>query len=172
MKSRKKDLLTAERLREIMDYDPETGVFTWRKGVKFHKAGTRVGWMEFWGYWVVGIDRHQYRLCRLAWLYMTGKWPKDEIDHINTVRSDDCFANLREATRSMNAQNLRKPHKDNEHGLAGIMRYKKNWSTKIRWTAQIMVNGERHHLGVFGTPEDAHLAYLEAKRELHEGCTI
>jgi len=168
----KEELLTAERLREILDYDPETGIFIWREGVKRHTAGTRAGYPGFWGYWRVGIGGKAYRLCRLAWLYMTGEWPKEEIDHINAKRNDDRFVNLREASRAMNAQNLRKPHRDNTHGLTGVMRFKKNWSTIEKWTSQIMAKGKRYHLGVFDTPEEAHQAYLKAKRELHEGCTI
>lgn len=170
--SEKEKLLTAERLRGLLNYDPETGIFTHKHANGRHSAGQATGFPEAHGYFRVSVDGREYRRCRLAWLYMTGSWPKEEIDHINANRADDRFINLREASRSMNAQNLRNPHKDNTHGLAGVMRFKKNSSKKVRWTSQIMVKGKRYHLGVFDTPEAAHQAYLKAKRELHEGCTI
>lgn len=160
------ELLTSERLKEIINYNPDTGIFRWKKTNKSQRAGVLAGWIDVHGYRSIGIYGKTYRGCRLAWLFMTGEWPQEEIDHINGKRNDDRFINLRQVSRTTNSQNLRKPHKDNSHGLLGVMRLHK------RWTAQIMVSGKRIHLGTFATPEEAHQIYIEAKRKLHEGCTI
>lgn len=91
-----------------------------------------------------------------------------EIDHINGDESDNRICNLRLATKSENQQNKRRPRKDNKAGLLGVC-----WFERAKkWRAQITVNGECKYLGLYVTPEEAHAAYLTAKRELHQGCTI
>jgi hypothetical protein len=166
-------LLTLEMLQEILDYDPVSGIFIRKRNTPRWLSGQQAGSVsKIHGYRIIGINGKYYRACRLAWFYMTGEWPEKEIDHINAERADDRFVNLRGADRSMNAENLRHPHKDNSHGLIGVMHFKKNWTKKVKWTAQIMAKGTRHHLGVFDSPEAAHEAYLEAKHKFHKGCTI
>src|ERR1700719_1662744 len=97
-----------DRLRELLSYDPETGVFRWlvrkRQNVK---AGDVAGSFDGCGYCKISIDRRAYKAHRLAWLYMTGEWPPAEIDHINMNRADNRFANLRLATRHQNMANQR-----------------------------------------------------------------
>ena len=160
------DLATLKRL---LKYDPATGVFTWLvwrpNGVK---AGDVAGFIESNGYRVISLYRKFYKAHRLAWFYMTGEWPKNELDHVNGVRTDNRLANLRAADRSLNKQNMRKARRDNRTGLLGV--YEQNG----RFRAGIKVRGEkrRRHLGTFATAQDAHVAYLAAKRALHEGCTI
>jgi hypothetical protein len=98
-------MLTAERLRELLDYDPETGRFIWRKDhptAKHIKAGSVAGTKNGRGYWVIGVAGAKYVAHRLAWLYVTGEWPAHLVDHENGDRLDNRFANLREATDSQN----------------------------------------------------------------------
>ena len=107
--------MTQEELHQLLDYNPETGEFFWKscpaKKIKFgQKAGSIC---KIHGYVLIGIKKKQYRAHRLAWLYVHGKWPYPEIDHINRVKTDNRIANLREADRSMNNLNrgtlVRKP---------------------------------------------------------------
>jgi len=156
--------LTAERVREIIDYNPETGIFIRRinsaKGKT--RAGDVAGHIESNGYlalWVLGT---KYLAHRIAWLYMTGAWPVDQIDHINRDRSDNRFENLREVNNAENQQN-RSIRRDCASGFMGV---RKN---KSRWMAEIRADKVRFHLGTYDTPEEASAAYLEAKKRLHRG---
>lgn len=99
--------LTAESLRELLHYDPQTGIFTWRVTRGNLKACSRAGSMKEDGYIRVCIGERRYHAHRLAWLYVTGDWPVEEIDHINRNKADNRFTNLRPATRSTNEQNRR-----------------------------------------------------------------
>ena len=154
--------LTASRLREVLSYDPDTGVFTWRmtrrgRAVAGKKAGSKNGR----GYIIVRVDRLLHRANRLAWLYMTGSWPPGDIDHINGDRADDRWGNLRPATRSQNNANGRRP-RDNTSGFKGV-----SWHRGCnKWQAGIGVGGRRRHLGLFDTPEAAHNSYLTAAAKL------
>lgn len=114
----------------------------------------------------ITLKGKDYLSHRLAWFYMTGAWPEQEIDHINGVRDDNRFANLREADRQINCQNVRKPYKNNRTGLLGVK------PSLGKFVARIYVDGKERHLGTFKTPGLAHAAYVAAKRELHKGGTI
>jgi hypothetical protein len=118
------------------------------------------------GYLLISIDRVMYKAHRLAWLCVHGVWPRSNLDHKNGKRSDNRIDNLREATRAMNSQNMRLPHADNQSGLLGVVR------NHTRFSARIMVCGKPLYLGTFATPRQAHAAYVQAKRKLHQGCTI
>ena len=162
--------LTAQRLRELFDYDPMVGSFVRRIAVGRHgrhRAGTIAG-VETRGYISICVDRTRFFAHRLAWLYMTGEWPANMLDHINCNRSDNRFHNLRLADPAVNSQNQRSPRSDNTSGFLGVTFDK---GTK-RWRAKLKANGRYHHLGGFDTPEEAHAAYIEAKRRLHIGCTL
>ena len=162
-------ILTAERLRELLHYDPETGVFTWQKKRNCRvKLGGVAGSIYNNGYRVIGVDR-KYRLAhRLAWLYVHGEMPAGEIDHINGDRTDNRIANLRDVSKSVNNQNKKHAMSNNTSGLLGAC-----WdSYNHQWKAQIGLNGKQYKIGVFDSAESAHAAYLAAKRKLHEGCTI
>lgn len=161
------DGITAEQLRAAVNYDPETGIFTWRQrdnmSVQWNgrHAGHRTGWCDHNGYTIVNINYRHWRAHRLAWLYMAGEWPAHQIDHINGDRGDNRFANLRVATGSQNSGNTRK-HRDNRSGYKGVY-----WNAKNnRWLAQIMVARKVHHLGYYLTAEGAHAAYREASLRL------
>jgi hypothetical protein len=160
---------TAERLRELLHYDPETGLFTREKSSQGAKAGV-AGVVRKDGYCLVCVLGRQYLLHRLAWFYVTGKWPTDLIDHIDGNPSNNRFSNLREATKITNAQNIKGPPQHNTSGLIGATQIKATG----RWRAEIRVDGgeKSWHLGIFPNAEQAHAAYIEAKRKLHEGCTL
>lgn len=159
--------LTAEKLRTLLHYEPTTGAFTRLKGRGGNAAGSPVGAIGGYGYLRIGVDRKDYDAHRLAWLYMTGKFPEKMIDHINGNRADSRWCNLREADRSLNNQNLRHCKKSNlSSGLLGVSR------NRNKWKAEIYCAKKKYHIGVFDTPQLAHEAYLAKKRQLHVGCTI
>jgi hypothetical protein len=155
-------LITADKLKELLHYDPDTGDFTWKVVRKNGRAGL-AGTTTNGGYRQIVINCKFYRAHRLAWLYVYGKWPENEIDHINGVRNDNRIANLREATRSENQQNQRRAHVSKKSGLFGATycTFTKRWQVNIRF------NGKQKHIGRFDTPELAHAAYLAAKKKFH-----
>lgn len=156
-------MITVERLREVLAYNPATGIFT-RTIATAHriKVGGNAGSQDKNGYLRIGIDSRSYYAHRLAWLYMTGVWPKSEIDHINGNPSDNRMKNLREATRYENNRNTKRRW-HNAAGFKGI-----HWNhNSQRWCAQIKENGKTKYLGLFATPEEAHAAYMAAARRLH-----
>lgn len=153
--------LTAEHLRSVLKYDPETGVFTRVRSTMTSLVGKPAGWPQGNGYWCVGVGSFQYLRSRLAWLYVNGKWPS-EIDHINGDPSDDRIANLRECSRRENICNRRKP-KHNQSGFKGVCRV----GDSKNWRAHIRVDGRQIHLGTFPDPESAHAAYRAAAEEFH-----
>lgn len=150
-------MLELEYLYKILHYDPETGIFTWLVGRKGHNVGNIAGTVIKNGYILIMIDGIKYYAHRLAWFYVTKKWPKDQIDHINTVRNDNRWFNLREANGSQNHGNMRLS-KANTSGIKGVHWYKR----KFKWHVQIMINGTKHHIGYFDNIEDAAKAYEEA----------
>jgi hypothetical protein len=156
-------MLTAERLRELLHYDPETGVFTWRarrSNFSRYGIGDVAGCVNPVGYRRIGWGKTYYPAHRLAWLYMTGEWPSGAIDHINCVKDDNRLANLRVATTAQNRANARKSS-NNTSGFKGVV-----WHRKMcRWMAGIKVNGRSLHLGYFDCPAEAHTAYVKAAKE-------
>ena len=154
--------LSLERLHELLHYNPRTGLFV-RKVRAGNSApvGTIAGGFNRKGYRIIRVDGRRYLASRLAWFYVHGRWPKDEIDHRNGVRDDNRLANLREASHSENQQNRRKAHKSNATGFLGVS------PNEGKFRAQIKINGNRLHLGNFATPQEAHAAYVKAKRKLH-----
>lgn len=160
--------LTAERLKELFSYDKNSGAFTRRVSVSSAKSGSVAGASKD-GYLVFNVDGKLYRAHRLAWLYVFGRWPKKHLDHINGIRNDNRIANLREADNSLNMQNLKGPRSDNKVKLLGVCWSKSN----KKWIAQIKApNKPNQYLGGFDDPHEAHAAYLDAKRRIHEGCAI
>lgn len=141
-------MLTYESLLSRFHYDPEVGVFTRKSTGKSYLPGKS-------RYISIEIDGRMYAVHRLAWLYMTGRWPIADIDHINLNRHDNRFCNLREATRSQNLAN-RKALAANTTGFKGVSKCGR------KYTACISVNGRNRGLGVFETAEEAHEAYRSA----------
>ena len=143
--------LTAEYLRSVLHYSPETGIFTWkvRTSTKV-KVGDVAGCPEGGGYLQIRVCSRLYRAHRLAWLHTYGAWPTDQIDHINRNRSDNRISNLREVTSKQNNQNAGK-RSDNKSGHPGVRWYKQS----SKWQARIKHNQKDIYLGYFTTIEEA-----------------
>lgn len=154
--------LTAARLREVLNYDPNTGGFTWRVATSSRACvGYRAGCIQKGvGYRLISVDGHLFNASRLAWLYVTNEWPQARVDHINLDKGDNRWCNLRAATTAQNGMNSCRPS-SNTSGFKGV-----SWSTHAgMWRAQIRVDGRLAHLGYFDTPERAFVAYALAAQE-------
>lgn len=160
--------LTAEKLRSVLSYEPNTGIFTWSAQVSRNvKPGTQIDPMRNHGHYVQAqIDGTLYYTHRLAWLYTHGAWPLGMIDHIDGNKTNNSIANLRDVNTSKNGQNQRKAMSHNKCGVLGV------GVVGSRFRALINDSGKQLYLGTFDTPEEAHETYLTAKRKLHSGCTI
>lgn len=145
-------------LNALLDYNSETGVLQWKNG---REAGTLLSN----GYRQVGVRGKCYKSHRVAWLLSTGEWPAEDIDHINGNRADNRIVNLRSVSRAINLQNRRKARKGSRSGLIGVSYHKQTG----RYNAQIWAGGRNRSLGLFDTAEEAHVAYIDAKRQLHAG---
>ena len=155
--------IDSTKLRELLDYNPDTGVFTWKvKPCKNKNAGIEAGSIGT-GYRTIKVLKKLYQAHRLAWLYVYGEFPSKLIDHINGNPLDNRMVNLREATNYENSQNIYKPQSNNTSGFLGVTYMQK----KKKWRAKIAVEGKRLSLGYYKSPEDAHKAYIEAKRKYH-----
>ena len=147
--------LTQARLKELLHYDPETGRFTWLVAPKFGsvKAGDPAGGTNSQGYLAIRLSGRLYVAHRLAYLYMTGAFPKDFVDHIDRDRTNNRWVNLRPATRSQNQAN-RGLQTNNVSGVRGV-----SWHTaRQKWRATGQVLGVAHHIGLFDCLEDAQSA--------------
>lgn len=160
--------LTAERLRAFVSYDPLTGEFTrlvntapmGRMGQAAGSLAKPHNRIE------LRVDGKLYKAHRLAWLYMTGEWPRHDIDHVDGDSTNNRWANLRDVDARTNGQNRRRPQKNNKLGLLGVCQ------VGDQFLAQIRDADANRNLGLFESAEQAHQAYLAAKRALHDGCTI
>lgn len=165
--------LTQDLLKQLLSYDPETGVFI-RIAAPSPRAlrfvGTVAGRVQPRGYREIYIEGRLYLAQRLAVLYMTGVMPLGEVDHINHDVSDNRWANLRDVTASVNQQNQVRAKRTNQTGLLGVSGYASGGY--VRWRARLSVDGRERSLGYYRTPEEAHAAYVSAKRVMHPGCTI
>ena len=161
--------LTSARLRERLHYDPDTGIFTWIQPSKYRgtdHVGGVAGFCSKGGYLSVMLDGKSYLAHRLAWFYEFDAWPGGDIDHKNGLTIDNRIANLRDVSTSTNCENRRGPTKFNKSGFLGVS------PQNDKWKAGLRVKGVYHYLGLFDDPAVAHDIYLQAKRKLHEGCTI
>lgn len=161
------EVTNADEVRSLLDYRPDTGDLVWRVSRRGGRAkpGDVAGYLAADGYLVVSIRQRGYQAHRLVWLHVHGKWPERHIDHINGNRRDNRIGNLRDVSVQVNAQNRRKAASNNRSsGMLGV--YK---ATPNRWGAKIGHVNERIYLGMYPTPEQAHEAYLSAKRAMHEG---
>ena len=152
--------ITAEKLRELLHYDPATGIFTRRVSVASNaRAGDVAGSPNGDGYLYICIYSRLHRAHRLAWLYVYGTWPEDQLDHINRNRSDNRISNLREVSHKQNHQNRSKPS-SNTSGHPGVHWLKQN----SRWQARITHNCKVTSLGCFATIEEAISARKAAEK--------
>ena len=155
-------LIDADTLKHILHYDPTSGVFTWKVNSGRSKPGKVAGYLNK-GYVVIGYKGKSCLAHRLAFLYMTGKYPILEVDHIDGCPSNNKWTNLREVSSKQNKENRYKANKNSKHGFLGVTKNHKNYM------AHIYHNNKSIYLGTFGSPEEAHNKYLEAKRQLHLG---
>ena len=152
--------LTAGKLRELLHYEPETGIFTWKVGSANQvKAGNIAGSPTGLGYLRIVLQRRGYQAHRLAWLYVYGNWPEGQLDHINRNRSDNRISNLREVSNKQNQQNRSKPS-NNSSGHPGVFWHKQH----ARWQAYITHNQKKAHLGCFTDIEEAVAARKAAEK--------
>lgn len=151
-------MTTQQRLKELLTYNPNTGDFIRNKVCSPRQQKGDVAGTIKKGYVSIKIDYKDYKAHRLAWLYMTGEWPEYEIDHIDEVKSNNRWSNLREATRSQNA--AARTSSSNSAGLRGVEQISSG-----KWRASLFVNRTRIYIGTFLTKEDAHKAYIEEKEK-------
>lgn len=150
-------MITAELLRDLLEYDPETGVFRWRRNMRGPvRAGDIAGRLKPNGYLTLKVAQRDYLVHRLAFLYMTGEWPPDEVDHIDLARDNNRWANLRPATTTQNRGNQRMQLR-NRAGLKGVSLHKKTGLYRARISTRT--------IGYYATPEEAHAVYARAAKE-------
>lgn len=166
-------MLTQEKLKEILNYDPETGLFKWKErtwlegkqktfNVRF--SGKIAGSLSNSGYLQIGINNKDYLCHRLAWFYIHGYWPKDYIDHIDRNKTNNKISNLRLATNSENSQNIVKCHPNNKYSKLLGAHYDKR---RNLYYSVIVINKKRNWIGWFKTAIEAHNAYVIEKRKIH-----
>lgn len=156
-------ILTTERLKYLMRYDPHTGLFIRLiANSSRSRIGEIAGSIKSDGRIIIRVDYKMYKAHRLAWFYMTGAWPADQIDHIDGDPLNNRWGNLRLATNSENHCNKLSPL--NTSGYKGV-RFEGRWNL---WRAEIKRFGKVHWLGYFGSAEAAFAAYCAAA-EIHHG---
>ena len=162
-------MITQERLKELFDYDPETGNLIWKVNLRgrFAKIGKIAGGPHCNGYRNLCVDQYRVLVHRMVWLYHHGFIPPNEIDHINGIKADNRIENLRLATRTENLQNTKKARSKHTN-LIGVGYCKRD----NVFVSSIRADGKRIHLGTFKTAEEAHTAYVVKKKELHSFQTI
>jgi len=152
-------MLTYEKLREILDYDPKKGELTWKvKPNRKIVIGSIAGTMSH-NRIQIRINGKIYAAHRLAWLHYYGAWPKGIIDHKNGDWADNRIENLRDCDYVINNQNRRQARKDSSTGVLGVTTFREKYRARI----------DHKHLGLFDTKEAASKAYIQAKRRLHDG---
>lgn len=159
--------IALDYIRQVLAYFPDTGKFVWKKRkTRQDLINCVAGSIGSHGYVSISVFNKKRLAHRLAWFYVTGSWPKEHIDHIDGNKINNVFSNLREATRFENLQNMRCATKRNKIKLLGVSAH------QGKWVMQIMTNGKRFRVSGFNTPEEAHAAYVTAKRQQHITCAI
>lgn len=162
-------LASIAALRAALSYDPATGVLTWVKPLSNRvRSGDAAGTLNKLGYYRLGFESRDYQAHRVAWALHYGTWPSGVVDHMDGDTANNRIANLRDVPMTLNMQNRRAATKGSRSGLLGAHFH----PASGLWGARIKTGGKTTSLGYHKTPEEAHAAYLEAKRRLHEGCTI
>ena len=159
--------MTPEYWKSIFHYDDFTGKLHWVKASKTTKAGDSVKTINKKGYVQFGHKGKCYLAHRIIWAIVYGEYPKHYIDHIDGNPSNNKLDNLRDATSAINQQNFRKASKRSKTGLLGVSSARPG-----KYFASIRANGKYYYLGWYSDPQEAHEAYLKAKRVLHEGNTL
>lgn len=162
-------LTTAERVQDLLFYNSITGEFTWRQGRAGTAApGAQAGLRKKRGHLEIKVDGVRFMAHRLAWLWMTGEWPEDEIDHIDRNPGNNAWNNLRKATPAQNKLN-RPCDPRSAIGLKGVTQARGREGKPVpgKFKAQIARNGTMEYLGTYKTPEEAHAVWKIAYLELH-----
>ena len=154
-------MLTQDRVKELLNYNPDTGVFTWRFGRPKAKAGAIAGSENWKGYWLICVDGNRHRAHRLAWLYVHGEMPEHTIDHINQDKKDNRIANLRAVTNAENHRNMG-IQSNNKTGYRGVSYAKE----RGKFTARIKDGEVYRNLGYFNCAASAAIAYAKSKYAL------
>lgn len=166
-----KELPSVEQVRQALEYNQETGVFRWLVRRNGHSGGVRpgdiAGKIAGAGYRYIGLHGLMHLAHRLAIFYVSGAWPVGDVDHIDGDPTNNAYKNLRVVTHRTNLQNQRAAKLGNRTGFLGV-----SPTDNGRFRAEITVQTGRINLGRFDSAEEAHAAYLAAKRNLHVGCTI
>lgn len=155
-------MLTQERLKEVLSYNPTTGVFVRKASRNGWPVGGIAGNVDKNGYVIVRIGSKAYKAHRLAWLYVNGRWPKDQIDHIDMVKTNNAWVNLREASTSQNKANMSK-RADNTTGWKGVVQQKRCKT----YVAQITKNGKTYQVGRSVCPAVASFMYQIEADKVH-----
>ena len=152
--------LTAEKLRELLHYEPASGIFTRKVSTASRaKVGDVAGCQNGAGYLSIMLQRRVHQAHRLAWMYVYGEWPTGQIDHINRIKTDNRISNLRDVSHKQNHQNKSKPS-NNTSGHTGVVWHKQN----SKWQATITHNKKDTYLGCFATVEEAVAARKAAEK--------
>ena len=153
---------TPDRIREVLDYDPETGWLVWRQHFHKHYVGNRAGSVNAEGYRKVQIDGVPCAEHRVAWAHFYGKWPELGLDHKDCDPANNRISNLREATTAQNVANVRR-RRSNTSGYTGISWFRE----RGKWQAYIREEGRHRHLGLFDTIEEAIAVRRDAARRIY-----
>lgn len=159
-------MLTQQYIKQLFNYDEQTGHFTRIVGRGSSHAGDLAGSVTWNGYVTIYLDKKNYRAHQLAWLYVYGEIPNTDIDHINRNRSDNRISNLRIASRSENNINS-KLYSHNTSRFRGVSFSKE----RNKWESKIKHNGKTLHLGRFNSPEEAHQKYITEAKRIY-GCFV
>lgn len=159
--------VTADEVRKLFDYRAEDGALIRRIRRGCQHAGTIAGTPHSRGYIQISISGCFYLAHRLVWLHVHGEWPKEDIDHINGIKTDNRVENLRDVSPGTNTENMRRPRADNTSGYLGVSKDNTGY-----WAAKINVSRKTIYIGRYATPELAYQAYVHTKRKLHKGCTL
>lgn len=155
-------LPSQERIKELLNYDPETGVFTWKRSRGPNKTAEAAGWKHRTGYLYIGIDNEMFKAHRLAWMVVHGRAPVGMLDHIDRNKENNRISNLREVSEPQNNQNKR-TYRNSRSGVKGI-----GWFAQTgKWRARIQANGRVHSLGLFTSFDAALQARQAAEKRLH-----
>ena len=154
-------MIDKELINNLFHYCSNTGILSWKVKRGSAQVGSIAGCVRDNGYLDVRINKKLYRVHRIIWIMMYGYMPTKDIDHLNGERADNRLCNLREVSRGDNMHNLRGATKRNKTGLLGVSRHK----FRKTWRARLCVDGNQIYLGVFETPNEAYIAYMNAKRK-------
>lgn len=160
-----KERITIDRLKELLTYHPKAGIFTWNRALRGGgaKLDKPAGHVSRFGYIVICIDQKKHYAHRLAVLYITGKHPLFDVDHIDGKRSNNKLENLRDVPHQVNQQNRQGPCRRSTGRSSSFLGV--SWKKEHgKWGASIKApDGKQKFLGYFNNEQDAHQSYLNAK---------